>query len=228
MPTLDRAHLADYAKGVSTPKRRAYHQYCGAARALDVVGERWTLLIVRNLLLGPRRYSDLLTELPGITTNLLAKRLKEMTAAGLIEHDLASPPPRAELYALTARGRALEPVLLDLVRWGGALMGRPRRDDTLNPGWALWTLKAFYRGGVELELELRVDGRTFEMRFLPEELRVQERRASRPDVIVTASQQTLGSLFFNREPLRSLLRNGEIEVEGDTRALQAAVAATAR
>ena len=69
-------------------RRRSYQQFCGVARTLDVVGERWTLLIVRNLLLGPRRYSDLLAELPGITTNLLAKRLKEMEEADLIaKHD---------------------------------------------------------------------------------------------------------------------------------------------
>jgi DNA-binding HxlR family transcriptional regulator len=209
------------------PERRSYRQYCGAARALDLVGERWTLLIVRNLLLGPRRYSDLLAELPGITTNLLAKRLKEMIAAGLISRELASPPPRAELYSLTERGEALEPVLLDLARWARPLMEAPRRDDTRNPGWGLWTLKTVYRGDLDLELEFRVDGRTFEVRFLPDDMRVRERPATRPAAVITASQATLGRLFFRREPLRSLLRERAIVVQGDVRALQAAVKAIA-
>src|SRR5215831_6402600 len=105
----------------SDGKRRSYDQYCGVARSLDVVGERWTLLIVRNLLLGPRRYSDLLAELPGITTNLLAKRLKEMESAGLIEKHDQRRPGGAVVYALTATGAALEPVVMELGRWGGRL-----------------------------------------------------------------------------------------------------------
>ena len=89
--------------------RRSYDQYCGLARALDVLGERWTLLVVRNLLLGPQRYSDLLRGLPGITTNLLAKRLKEMEAEGLIER--ASGASESVAYRLTPSGQALEPAL---------------------------------------------------------------------------------------------------------------------
>ena len=81
--------------------RRSYDQYCGLARALDVLGERWTLLVVRNLLLGPQRYSELMRGLPGITTNLLAKRLKDMEANGLIKRT------KGDAYALTVRGRSL-------------------------------------------------------------------------------------------------------------------------
>ncbi|MBC7173009.1 MAG: helix-turn-helix transcriptional regulator, partial [Polyangiaceae bacterium] len=75
-------------------ERRSYHQYCGLARALDLVGERWTLLIVRDLLLGPRRYSDLLRGLPGVTTNLLAKRLRELQGAGILERNVTPGPSR--------------------------------------------------------------------------------------------------------------------------------------
>src|SRR6478735_2738073 len=127
-------------------ERRSYHQYCGGARALDVVGERWTLLIVRNLLLGPRRYSDLLAELPGITTNLLAKRLRELCAAGVVERRRTSTPLRAEVYALTPEGAALEPVIMELGRWGGRFLDRPRASDTVNIGWGLLSMKRRYRG----------------------------------------------------------------------------------
>src|SRR3954447_24107788 len=98
------------------PKRRSYKQFCGVARALDVVGERWTLLIVRNLLLGPRRYSDLLRELPGITTNLLAKRLKEMEALGILAKVTGGSPHYGEAYALSSLGEALEPAVMELAR----------------------------------------------------------------------------------------------------------------
>src|SRR4051812_16768894 len=118
-------------------KRRSYDQFCSVARALDHLNERWTLLIVRNLMLGPRRYSDLLAELPGITTNLLAARLRAMEASGLVAKQ-AGPPPR---YALTALGAALEPVVVELGRWGANFMDQPRRGDTTNVGWGLLALK---------------------------------------------------------------------------------------
>src|SRR5690349_23360346 len=102
--------------------RRSYQQHCGVARALDVIGERWTLLIVRDLLIAPRRYGELLDGLPGITTNLLAKRLREMTRAGLVEKRQGSPPGSFDVYALTKSGRELEPVLMELGRWGGRLL----------------------------------------------------------------------------------------------------------
>jgi DNA-binding HxlR family transcriptional regulator len=207
--------------------RRSYHQFCGGARALDVVGERWTLLIVRNLLLGPRRYSDLLEELPGITTNLLAKRLREMAAAGIVARESLPPPLRAEVYALTERGRALEPVLLELARWGGALMDRPRRGDAMNPGWGLLSLKTRYRGGLDLELEIRVDGLVFELLFLPGHLRIQQRAASRPAAVLGAASPSLARLLFGRAPLAALLAEGSVTVEGDASAVERALAATA-
>src|SRR3954471_12257937 len=102
--------------------RRSYNQFCGLARALDIVGERWTMLVVRNLLLGPQRYSELMRGLPGITTNLLAKRLREMEDLGLIER-----VPDAEAYRLTPRGAALEPAVHALGRWGWGGMQAPAR-----------------------------------------------------------------------------------------------------
>src|SRR3954452_20420759 len=109
--------------------KRSYNQFCGLAKALDIVGERWTLLVVRNLLLGPRRYSDLLRELPGITTNLLAKRLKELEAMGILERTTLASPAQTEAYALSPLGEALEPAVMELARWGGAFMGVPEPED---------------------------------------------------------------------------------------------------
>src|SRR5947208_2014430 len=109
--------------------RRSYDQYCGVAKALDLVGERWTLLVVRNLLLGPQRYSELLRGLPGITTNLLAKRLREMEAAGLLERLEARGGNGGHAYRLTRRGAALEPSIHALGRWGWERMTVPGKDD---------------------------------------------------------------------------------------------------
>ena len=115
------------------PEKRSYDQFCSLARALDRLGERWTLLIVRNLLLGPRRYSDLLGELPGITTNLLAARLKGMESGGLVARRQAAVG--TTVYELTPLGAALEPAIMELGRWGGRFMDAPKKTDTVNIGW---------------------------------------------------------------------------------------------
>src|SRR5689334_14592704 len=98
---------------------RSYGQYCAVAKALDVIGDRWTLLIVRELLLrGPSRYTDLRDGLPGIATNLLADRLRELEHAGLVAREDAPPPVATALFRLTKRGRELRPLLEELTRWG--------------------------------------------------------------------------------------------------------------
>src|SRR3954463_4006141 len=138
--------------------RKSYRQFCGVARALDRVGERWTLLIVRNLLLGPRRYSDLLTELPGITTNLLAKRLRELEQLQLLEKQLLPAPLAVSVYRLTDAGHALSPVIMELGRWGGRFMTAPQRGDTMNLGWAFLSLKRRYRGGLSCTVLVEAGG----------------------------------------------------------------------
>src|SRR5512140_1995634 len=174
-----------------TETRRSYHQFCGVARALDVVGERWTLLVVRNLLLGPRRYGDLLEELPGITTNLLAKRLRELARAGLVEKVQARGPAPAALYALTPEGAALEPVVMELGRWGGRYMDRPARGDRLDFGWALLSLKRRYKGGESFVAQVIAGGNAYELAFSPKYLRVTERPSEGAEVTVEGTVESL-------------------------------------
>jgi len=108
---------------------RSYGQYCGLAKALDVVGDRWTLLIVRELLIGESRYTDLLTGLPGIATNLLASRLDEMEQAGLVTREVLPPPAATAVFRLTPRGEELRPVIRALGQWAGPLMtGRTKAE----------------------------------------------------------------------------------------------------
>jgi len=102
---------------------RTYGQFCALAKALDVIGDRWNLLIVRELLLrGPCRYTDLLAGLPGIATNLLADRLTDLTDAGVVVRQVVGPPTPATTFSLTTRGEALRPVVLELGRWGAPLL----------------------------------------------------------------------------------------------------------
>src|SRR6516165_9273623 len=109
---------------------RTYGQYCAVAKALDVIGDRWSLLIVRELmLLGACRYTDLLNGLPGIATNLLADRLRHLESAGVISREAAPPPVATTLFHLTARGEALLPVIRELGRWGAPLLGDAGEDD---------------------------------------------------------------------------------------------------
>ena len=139
------------------PARRSYHQFCGLARALDIVGERWTLLIVRNLVLGPLRYGDLLRGLPGITTNLLAKRLREMEAAGLVERVRRSAGDTAFTYQLTPLGHGLEPAIHALGSWGFRQGGAPEEADRVDLDWLFVALRRRYTGGRALLAELIAD-----------------------------------------------------------------------
>jgi DNA-binding HxlR family transcriptional regulator len=206
---------------IAVAKRRSYDQFCAVARALDHVSERWTLLIVRNLMLGPRRYSDLLAELPGITTNLLAARLRAMEAGGVIAKRAGSPAR----YELTALGAALEPVVIELGRWGANFMDQPRRGDTTNVGWGLLSLKRRYRGGVRAVVEFRVGERRFELAFEEAHLHVREREAVRPQLTVAGALEAFQAWLFRGEAPAALQRDGNLIVDGDAaiwRAVQAA------
>ncbi|GAA4843535.1 hypothetical protein GCM10023235_19570 [Kitasatospora terrestris] len=115
--------------------RRSYDQYCAVARALDAVGERWSLLIVRELLGGPRRYTDLHADLPGVSTDILAARLKQLESEGLAERHRMEKPANAVLYRLTERGLALRGVVEALAAWGADELGEPRPTDAVRGHW---------------------------------------------------------------------------------------------
>lgn len=125
-------------------KTRAYGQYCGFARALEVVGERWTLLIVRNLLVGPKRFTDLMRGLPGIPSNVLTLRLKELEHAGLVRRRVLARPSRAVVYELTAYGLELESVVGELGRWGAKNLGDPRPGETLTVDSLITALRSTF------------------------------------------------------------------------------------
>lgn len=194
--------------------RRSYNEYCGLAKALDVVGERWTLLVVRNLLLGPLRYSELLRGLPGITTNLLAKRLKEMEEAGMLERVRTSGAEGGHAYRLTPLGQALEPAIHALGRWGWNWMGRPTGEHR-DVEWLFVALKRRYRGGARLAAELLVDGVPYRFVLAEDGVEIARGTLAHPDVRVRAPAMAFATLFLQGWPEDGLPAG--VAVEGHER-----------
>jgi DNA-binding HxlR family transcriptional regulator len=118
-----------------TTMRKRYEQYCPVAHALDLVGERWALLVVRELMHGPKRYTDLAEHLPGIGTNILASRLRDLEACGIVTKRMLPPPAASRVYELTEYGRGLRPAIRELALWGARSLGPPTADDELFDGW---------------------------------------------------------------------------------------------
>src|SRR5215217_5304446 len=119
----------------TAPMRKRYDQYCPIARALDLIGERWSLLVVRELMHGPKRYTDLVDHLPGIGTNILASRLRDLEACGIVAKRTLPPPAASRVYELTDYGRELKSVMRELALWGARSLGPPTDDAELFPGW---------------------------------------------------------------------------------------------
>ena len=140
---------------------RSYQQYCAIAKGLDVVGDRWVLLIVRELMIGgPSRYTDLLKGLPGIATNLLADRLREMEKAGIVRAWAAPPPVATTLFELTDRGQALRPVLDELGRWGAPLLGVPQPGNVFRSHWLVFPFEHYLSDRAPNEPPITIQVRT--------------------------------------------------------------------
>lgn len=206
-------------------ERRTYSQYCGVARTLDVVGERWTLLIVRDLLLGPRRYTELMRGLPGITTNLLAKRLREMENAGLIEPVQAGSADGHHSYRLTPLGMSLEDAVQSLATWGWHTMDAPKKGELRQLEWLLVVLRPRYRGGVTLRAELVVDGVPYRMLLSESAAEISRGEVAAPDVRLRGASAALYRMF-RQPPPRGRAPAG-VEVEGAVDAVRKLVNAFA-
>ena len=199
--------------------RRTYDQYCAVARALDVVGERWTLLLVRELLTGPKRFKDLLDGLCGIGTNLLTARLKDLEVNGVLRRTTLPPPAGSKVYELTDLGRSLEPVVMALSRWGLELLDAPRREEETRPAWAMVALQSsldLEAGPTRKETyELRVYGELFHVQVGGGEAEVFQGSAIDPDLIISGDTETLLSVAAGRLTLAEAVEAGAIAIEGD-------------
>ncbi|MDX3095339.1 helix-turn-helix domain-containing protein [Streptomyces sp. ME01-24h] len=191
--------------------RRSYDQYCAVARALDTVGERWTLLIVRELLAGPRRYTDLHADLPGVSTDVLASRLKEMERDGLVTRRRLAPPGAAYVYELTRRGSGLLGVLAALAEWGAEELREPRPTDAVRAHWAAVPLMrhlAALPGVTAGVVEIRLDEGAFHIELGGEAPSYADGPAKCPDAVVAVAPGALHGIA-------GALRDGAAEVTGD-------------
>ena len=204
---------------------RSYNQYCSVARALDVVGDRWTLLIVRELLLqGACRYTDLRDALPGIATNLLADRLRDLEAAGLIAREEAGPPIATTLFRLTTRGEGLRPVVEELGRWGLPLMGGSHKGYAFRTHWlsvpAHLSLTDRHPTRPPVTIEIRTDEEEpMYIETADGSVRTHRGAAEHPDAVMTGSPQTIGRLFTGNIGLAKARRHG-LRYEGDPEVLK--------
>jgi DNA-binding HxlR family transcriptional regulator len=206
---------------------RSYQQYCAVAKALDVVGDRWVLLIVRELMTsGPSRYTDLLKGLPGIATNLLADRLREMEKAGLVRREEAPPPVATTLFHLTDRGQALKPLLEELGRWGAPMMGVPQPNNVFRSHWLVFPFDAYLVDNSPGDPPIAIEVRTGDepMTVETRDGKVQTRRgaAQHPDAVLTGRPGLILGLLSGRLDLNEARRRG-LEYRGSQKVLQRVV-----
>jgi DNA-binding HxlR family transcriptional regulator len=206
---------------------KRYGQRCPAALALDVIGERWTLLIVRELLLGPRRYTDLAAGLPGIASNVLTDRLGALQERGVLTKEYVGPPTPATVYELTEAGRALGPVLRELRRWGEIHGPRAEPGDAVRPGWILASLVVRPPGlPAGRSCTLRVGSETFTLTGSETGLEVHAGPATNSDATVTLDRQLLMRLAG--AGLDASAAEAEAAISGDRRLARRALATIER
>ena len=203
---------------------RTYGQYCALAKALDVVGDRWSLLIVRELLLrGPSRYTDLRHGLPGIATNLLAERLRQLEQDEIVRRFAAPPPVATTLFELTPRGAELEPVLQALGRWGAPLLADAGDDDAFRSHWLAFPLERHLRDASPDEPPVSIELRTGDQPVTIETrgggVHVRPGPAEEPDGVLAGPHRPLIATLFRDMTLRNAESLG-VRYAGDRRALQ--------
>jgi DNA-binding HxlR family transcriptional regulator len=199
---------------------RWYDDPCGTARALDLIGERWALLAVRELLFGPKRFGQLRDGLRGVSPNVLSQRLRGLEEAGIVRRDLLDPPAGVPVYELTERGRALEPVLIELGRWGSRepiTSSQELSFDALLLALKTTFVPASARDAV---YALRVAGEWARVAVAGGAIDIRRGRAEDAQVTLEADVATLRAVAFGRESIAGAERAGRLTVLGDRRAAQ--------
>jgi len=202
---------------------RSYSQLCGIATALDVVGDRWATLILRDLLLGPLRFVELAEGLPGIGTNTLTARLKQLEEADVVRRRLMPLPERGTVYELTDYGRELEPILMALGRWGTKSMGRLPPDVVAKSRWLVAAMLAFHDESRRVERpttwELRINDGAFTVSAEGTNLSVVAGAPDRADLVVTTSDDTLHRLLTRQLSPTKAVASGAVTLTGRASAL---------
>ncbi|MFB9685582.1 winged helix-turn-helix transcriptional regulator [Amycolatopsis plumensis] len=205
--------------------QRTYNQYCATARTLDLVGERWTLLLIRELLTGPKRFGDLQASLRGLGTGLLAARLKHLERDGLARKVTLPPPARTPAYALTEAGEELGPAVLALARWGLKwAMGERRETETFHPGWAVLGLRACFdaeaAGDLRAVYEFRIGDEVFHARVDHGTIEALHGPAQHPDATITIGEAAFLEVTGGTLTLAKAIETGAATASGDRTALR--------
>ena len=205
-------------KTEGAPSWRRYRDACGAAQGLDLVGERWTLLVVRELLLGPKRFTDLRAGLPGISTNILADRLETLEVSGVARRRTLPPPAGSRVYELTDWGEELGPVVEAIGRWGVRSPWRGEEDEVGVDGIMVSFRTMFdpvAAGDLGASYEIVLGDQVFGLEVERGSIRVHRGAPGDPDARIETDVETLGALVYEGGDLDEALRSGDVSIEGD-------------
>lgn len=211
---------------------RSYGQYCSVAKALDVIGDRWTLLIVRELLSREAsRYTDLRSGLPGIATNLLADRLRDLEGAGVVQREEAPPPVATTVYRLTERGRALQPVIAELAHWGIPLMHPAPPGDEFRGHWLRFPARTFLVDNTPTappcSVEIRAAGEVVVVDVCNGAATLRLGPDATAEAVITASPEQVLALMSGALPVRKAMTQG-VKIEGSVAAVERMLPASGR
>jgi DNA-binding HxlR family transcriptional regulator len=199
--------------------KRSYGDACGIARALDTVGERWALMVVRELLLGAKRFTDIREGLPGLSADVLAQRLRELEESGVVARRSLPPPAASQVYELTPSGLALEPVIIALGRWGGANAAPPAEGMSMSLDAHILSFRTLFdpdlAAGFRASIQLRLDPHRFRATVAGRRLEIERGEAAAPDATIDTDPRTLIDVAHGRLELAAALRAGEVRIEGD-------------
>jgi DNA-binding HxlR family transcriptional regulator/putative sterol carrier protein len=201
---------------------RTYGDGCGVAHALDLVGERWALLVVRELLLGPKRFTDLRGGLRGASPNVLAQRLRELEQTGVVQRRRLPPPAGSSVYELTEWGRELEPIVLFLGSWGVRSPSFPD-DAAVGVDSVALALRSLFDPdageGLSARYELRLGEDRFQVRITAGTIHVDRGQADDPDAIVETDVDTFREVLWGGRALADALRAGDLRIDGERTAV---------
>jgi DNA-binding HxlR family transcriptional regulator/putative sterol carrier protein len=199
-----------------------YQQYCGAARALDVVGDRWTLLIVRELMPGPRRFTDLIDGLPGISRNLLTERLRTLERDGVIARHELPPPAARQVYELTEDGRDLAAAMVPLVAWGVRRLGARKPGESFRPHWGALAMATFAdreaAKDVHETYQYVVGRAAFHFTVDDGSIELRDGRAQHPAATLTTDEETWADIASGKTTPSSAIATGALTLTGDPKA----------
>jgi DNA-binding HxlR family transcriptional regulator len=198
---------------------KRYDQYCPIAHALCAIGERWSLLVVRELLEGPKRYTDLVAGLPGVSTNILAARLRDLEASGIVQKRKLPPPAASTVYELTDYGAQLEEVVYAMARWGVRTLGPPGPEDELEPDWGLNAFPALFNptaaGGMRGTYVLRISDDVFTIALADGRVSVELGADPEADLDATFDMKTFFGLASGELAPADAIEQDLVELRGD-------------